>query len=89
MGNTFSLTFGRGNNNTSNPQSPTENNLQAVNNMGLPQNHLNFIQQVFRNNEELGFIPLRTDGLGVRPRIRAGIKKATPTELSFDINEKS
>jgi hypothetical protein len=53
----------------------------------LPQSHLNFIQSVFRNNEELGFIPLRGDGLGVRPRIRAGIKKATPAELSFDINE--
>ena len=51
--------------------------------------HANFIQSVFRNNEELGFIPLRGDGLGARPRIRAGIKKATPVELNFDINEKS
>lgn len=32
---------------------------------------------------------MRNNNPGLNPRIRAGIKKATPAELSFDINEKT
>lgn len=49
-----------------------------------------FIQSVFSNNEELGFLPFRIDqNTGLRNISKAYMKKATPHTLLYDIEDTS
>lgn len=49
-----------------------------------------FIQSVFQNNEELGFLPFRIDqNTGLRNISKAFMKKATPHTLHYDVDDTS
>lgn len=73
-------------------RSSAETELQSAENQASRvsnQEANNFIQNVFRQNEELGFIPLRLLGNGTREVQKANMNKAKAVELPFDIKEGS